>query len=282
MRSYIISGIKIVIQLILFVAFLIHFGIPSLEKYGKEETISVTSEAETNGIDAPAVTISVFYGAQGTGWKSAQGQFTWDTFNLVEHCENIKMPDLQLCMRNDTFEFHDFIREMYFGFPKKSASILRTSDGSLSLPTVPLSFEEDLSFTSTGRHFTIKASKIMTTQDQDWMVLILKRKFSFFIFLHDEEYFVLDVNSFGPPSILRMYVNLNQSHSHYYEISLTIHKKLNIGRRPCVEDPDYSFKSCVKNSLSEKVTQIISNMTGKKIRPDETSSQAPSYASPKL
>ena len=66
MKSYIISGIKIVIQLILFVAFLIHFGIPSLEIYGKEETISVTSEAETNGIDAPAVTISVFYGAQGT------------------------------------------------------------------------------------------------------------------------------------------------------------------------------------------------------------------------
>ena len=82
MKSYIISGIKIVIQLILFAAFLIHFGIPSLEKYGKEETISVTSEAETNGIDAPAVTISVFYGAQGTGWKSAQGQFTWDTFKL--------------------------------------------------------------------------------------------------------------------------------------------------------------------------------------------------------
>ena len=101
----------------------------------------------------------------------------------------------------------------------------------------------------------------MTTKDQDWMVLIFNRKFSFFIFLHDEEYFVLDVNSFGPPSVLRMYVNLNQSRSHYYETSLTKHKKLNIGRRPCVEEPDYSFKSCVKNSLSEKVTQILSNMT---------------------
>ena len=83
MGSYYISGIKIVIQLILFIAFLIHFAVPSLKKYGKKETISVTSEAETNGMEAPDVTISVFLGAQCNRWKSAQGQFTWDTFDLV-------------------------------------------------------------------------------------------------------------------------------------------------------------------------------------------------------
>ena len=177
---YAVSVIKIVIQLILFVTFLVHFGIPSLRKYEKEETIIVTSEVKTNGIEAPPVSVAVYQGHQGTAWKSTQGQITWDTFDLVQHCENINMPDIERCMRNDSFKLQDFMREIYFGFPEKNMSISKTP-GPPSLPSVPSSLEEDMSSTPLGRIFTIKATKMMTPYYQDFMVLILNRNFSFFI-----------------------------------------------------------------------------------------------------
>ena len=55
MKSYLIPGIKIVIQLTLFVVFFVHFGIPSLEKYRREETIIVHSEEVRQGLEAPMV-----------------------------------------------------------------------------------------------------------------------------------------------------------------------------------------------------------------------------------
>ena len=39
----------------------------------------------------------------------------------------------------------------------------------------------------------------------------------------------------------------------YHDITLTKHKKLNLERRPCEEDPAYSFTGCIKEKLSEKV-----------------------------
>ena len=131
----------------------------------------------------------------------------------------------------------------------KNTSIFDASVSS-SLST---SFEEDLTFAATGRHFTFKMSKMMKSESEGWLVLNVNRNFSLFIFLHDEEFFHLNLNSFGPPSLLRMYGNIANTQSHFFEIYLTRHKKLNLGRHPCVEDPDYSFKTCVKRALSIKV-----------------------------
>ena len=41
--------------------------------------------------------------------------------------------------------------------------------------------------------------------------------------------------------------------SHLCLITLTKHKKLNLGRRPCEEDPTYSFITCTKEKLSQKI-----------------------------
>ena len=159
------------------------------------------------------------------------------------------MMDFEECMKKDTFELKDFLHEMYFGFPDKNTSIFDASVSS-SLST---SFEEDLTFAATGRHFTFKMSKMMKSESEGWLVLNVNRNFSLFIFLHDEEFFLLNLNSFGPPSLLRMYGNIANTQSHFFEIYLTRHKKLNIGRHSCEEDPDYSFKACVKRALSKKV-----------------------------
>ena len=41
----------------LFVLFMVFFGIPSIGKYQKKETIIISSKELTNGIEAPAITL---------------------------------------------------------------------------------------------------------------------------------------------------------------------------------------------------------------------------------
>ena len=50
---------NVAVQLILVVLFLVVFGIPSIQKYLDKGTIVVSSEEETNGIEAPAITVFV-------------------------------------------------------------------------------------------------------------------------------------------------------------------------------------------------------------------------------
>ena len=76
MKSYLIPGTKLLIQLTLFVVFLVNFGIPSLEKYRREETIIVHSEEVTQGFEAPVVTISARQGSQETFFLSVSYFFS--------------------------------------------------------------------------------------------------------------------------------------------------------------------------------------------------------------
>ena len=39
-------------------------------------------------------------------------------------------------------------------------------------------------------------------------------------------------------------------------MTLTKHKKLNLERQPCEEDPDYIFSHCARESLSKKVNLV--------------------------
>ena len=45
---------------------------------------------------------------------------------------------------------------------------------------------------------------------------------------------------------------LNES-GYYHDITLTKHKRLNLDRRPCEEDPAYNFTVCIKEKLSSRV-----------------------------
>ena len=50
---------NVVVQFILVALFLMVFGIPSIQKYLDKGTIVVSSEEETDGIEAPAITVFV-------------------------------------------------------------------------------------------------------------------------------------------------------------------------------------------------------------------------------
>ena len=108
----------------------------------------------------------------------------------------------------------------------------------------------DMALTTTGKYFTFEFSNSLVFNDKYCLMINLFRNlnFTFFMFVHDEKFFVYNANTLGPPINYRTFQG-----NHYQELTLTKHKKLNLARQPCEEDTTYNFKTCVQESLSKKV-----------------------------
>ena len=241
---------KTFLQLFLFGLFLAFFGIPSLNQYQRKEIIVLKSESKiNNGIVPPAVTILAKRNS--LGWKTVEKDQFWQSFDLVDHCMGINMT-VDDCMKEDSFELADFLKEVkYIGVNRNyTAPILLDSSS-------PLLWKEDMSLAGYGRHFTFLSLKNVTQNEEDCLAFIMARNFSFDVFVHDEDFFLYSVNPLGPPS--NFWQIENSSKNHYQEVTLTMHKKLNLDRQQCEEDPDYRFSNCIRESLSKKVKCIELN-----------------------
>ena len=153
--------INVVVQLFLIALFLMVFGIPSIQKYLDKGTIVVSSEEETDGIEAPAITVFALkdtgVGKMDLGWKTSPDATSLWTFNMVDHCTKIGLPNLATCVSNDTFELSDYLKEAHSGLFRPASKFL--SHDSL--------WTEDMTFTFIGRHFTLRLSQIITRNDSD-------------------------------------------------------------------------------------------------------------------
>ena len=69
----VVLAIHLVLHIVLFVLFMEFFGIPSVQKYIDEDTIIISSEEQTNGIESPAITIAALRKTPGyaKSWKSS-------------------------------------------------------------------------------------------------------------------------------------------------------------------------------------------------------------------
>ena len=87
---------NIVLQLSLFVIFLNFFGIPAITKYQNKETMVVYSEEETDGIEAPAITVVAVNGMS-LGWKTVGKNVTsFKSFYMFDQCKKAVSLMLQL------------------------------------------------------------------------------------------------------------------------------------------------------------------------------------------
>ena len=245
MRVNLLLLVKSFLQLLLFSLFLTFFGIPSLVQYQKKEIIVLKSESKTNGIEPPAVTLLATNNS--LGWKTVEKEQFWQSFDLLDHCMGINMT-VDNCIKEDSFELTDFLVAKFIGINKNySAPIVFNSSS-------PSFWKEDMSLSGYGRHFTLKSLKNITQNEEDCLAFILSRNFSFFVFVHDEDFFLFSVNPLGPPSNSWQFPP--HVHNHYQEVTLTKHKQLNLDRQPCEEDFHYSFSYCVRESLSKKVKSV--------------------------
>ena len=143
-----------ILQIILFVLFLIFFGIPSVQKYLEKQTIVISSEEQTNGIKAPVITfVALKKRGVAMGWKSVDKDMHFKSFVFVRHCQKMNFTDIDICHQNDTFEKDDFLKSARLGFYK---------DNSRSLFNESSMWTKDMTVTFYGRHFTWKPSMKMT------------------------------------------------------------------------------------------------------------------------
>ena len=232
-------AIKVILQIGLFILFLIFFGIPAVQKYVKKDTIIITSEEDTNGIEAPAVTFSCsFFGK--VGWKSVfeNTSVTSYNFRIGDHCRE---ENIEGCIEEDTFSFNEFIVGARFG-PTSPVDMLMNDSY----------WSEDLTYTSSGRYYTFTIDKKITHANDHYLVFVLNTSTVAAIHVHDEKFFLMNGNPLGPPINTRA-IFPGSTPSQYQEFMLTKHVRLNLERNPCVEEPSYSFTLCVKEKLAQQV-----------------------------
>ena len=240
------TSIDLFLYGLLFVLFMVFFGIDSIEKYQKKDTIFVTSQESTNGIEAPAVSLIALNDTTGFGWKahtnqtgSFQGKYNMAF--LFDHCQEINFTNLEDCITNDSFGLTDFLTTATFTMsPLTVGQLYKTS------------WTEDVSLTTNGRIFTWNPQRNITPHYTQIVFLSLYKKFTYYVFVHDLDFYMISTNRFGAtPAFWEIMGNTMQTH--YQEIKLVKHKRLNIDRQPCEEDENYRMLDCVKESIAEQV-----------------------------
>ena len=180
---------KVIVQTGLFLLFLFFFGIPAVEKYLRAETVIITWEEDTGGIEAPAVTFSGSLIGK-VGWKGnfENASVNYVNFKIVDQCERYD-DDIQQCVLDETFGLNELIVGARFGYETPVDMLMNSSF-----------WTEDLTHTSTGRYFTftIKNRKL-TPATKDYLVFVLNKSTVSEIHVHDENFFLLNSNPLGPP-----------------------------------------------------------------------------------
>ena len=104
-QSTVVLGAQLLLQIVLLALFVKFFGVPSVEKYLAKETIVISSEEQTNGIEAPAITIAALRKVCDTlGWKSVRENITFETFAMFNHCQGLNFTNMVVCLKNDIIE----------------------------------------------------------------------------------------------------------------------------------------------------------------------------------
>ena len=219
----------------LFFLFLVFFGVPSLKKYQRQETISISTRKLTKGIEAPSVTIMAFNNNTGYGWKSKTNATGFSDrrfrFSLLDHCNEINQTDLKACISNDTYQLTEVLTTARFGMMKGSSLNLNIS-----------SWTVDVAATDNGRHFTWDPQTIISPNLTDFVFMSVSKSFKFFILVHDKNFFIMNSNPLGPPAS-KYEFDGSTMQNHYQELVLIEHQRLNLDHQPCEEEKDYSFSA---------------------------------------
>ena len=185
----VVLGTHLILHVVLFGIFMRFFGVPSLEKYLDMETIVISSEEQTNGIEAPAITFVAL--RRDMGWKSVEQNMTYETFAMFNHCQGLNA-HMEDCVKNDTIERDEFLMSARLGFNEKNSTSL-VDDSSSSM------WSEDLTVTVMGRHFTLELATTIPPTSDAFLMFKLNSSFDYLIWLHDESFFIPSLNPLGPP-----------------------------------------------------------------------------------
>ena len=240
-KSAIYVSLRLVVQLLLFGMFCYLFGKPAVERYLDKKVMVVTSRRESGGTLAPAVTIVVKRTDTGTAWKKKTFQTNAFVSSLCsEPDENQSIID---CIEENTYSLSEISQSVNLGLP---------------LPGVPSNvvkdpWIEDFIFSFMGRIYTLNITKKLRYDSlADGLLRIeLEPNLSYDIFIHDPKFFYATRNPESEAPSVRKALNPAEL-SYYYSFALTEVEELDVPMDRCNNDPDYNFRTCVKESFAMK------------------------------
>ena len=226
-QSFISQVARILVQVALLVVFLHFFGLPAIARFAKMDVMVVETTKQTNGIPVPAITITV--PGQINGHSCFNGNSSIDA-----------------CLERNTLKQSDLLKSVVLG-NRDEKEILITKEN----------IRSDYTYYWPGIYCTLTLPiKIGPNLHKDQLFIGLNTNLSYVVFIHDADYFLMNNNPTSTPSIHRkLTTSAEKTTSWFYRLSLVEVNKLNLPRKPCVEDPSYSFLSCVRRSIASKVRE---------------------------
>ena len=129
---------------------------------------------------------------------------------------------------------------------------------------------EDSGHSRSGRFYTLNLPlTIGPDDDKDQVFLFLSNiTLQYQLFIHDPKFFVYSDNLVGIPMEVRVFT-IRSSVSHYQRINLIEMNELDVPSDPCNANPSYNFRSCVKKSITRKVSFPSISVKSRKNKPSE-------------
>ena len=229
-NSYVCYASRPLTQAFLFVIFLFLFGFPAISRYQAKKVMVLTYKKNTGGIQAPTITIAAFNSETKNGWRG-NTSMTYDL--ITAYCKTHQHSPLEDCIRNNTFRQGEVIKDVILGFTAKR-SIMKQEN----------LITEDFLTAWDGILFGVNLNKKIGPNDSlDQLYVFLATSLMYQVFIHDPNYFIVNENPAGLPSIM-LELNPNISSNYYYRISLTEMEELDLPEDPCNFDPTYNFQAC--------------------------------------
>ena len=235
--------VKVTLQIVLFVAFFNFYGLPAFDRLNKKSTIVIKEKQHnTEGIQTPSITISARSLKTGMGWREKHITNAHSNDTIVYQCKDFST--VEECLDSQTYNWTDFIKGTLLGYEKR---INLTDDRDI--------WKTDFTYVRYGRSYTFDPRfRIGPIDDNDQLIILLSKNFSYDIFVHEKNFFILNDNRCSLPSIyVKITPDATNTHKVYYKMSATQHLEKNVPEDPCVEDEDYNFSVCVKESLARQV-----------------------------
>ena len=237
----------------LFLVFTWLFAIPNIAKYLDDESLIIesyeTPPASTE-IAAPSIMLCPANPVTGLGWTNENVSLKSSVGIFKTACDQAT-DDLEACVVDNTYKFEESILDV----------ILPGQDKSVGLEA----FKSDMTFAPAGVCHTFENISTILTFGESFrqggsLTINLNVSIMFILLVSDMKFTYFSLNKEAIPGIRETLLPENLERS--FQIKITKHIKRNTAKKPCNENPDYSFTFCLKekvNFLAECSLPVTTN-----------------------
>ena len=238
---------KLVFISTLATVFFTFFGLPSYEKYQKNQTFISEKKVKFDLTKPPALTFFTSRSSFFKGWKENLDE-KWN--NLENVCNTSEdFMHVVKCINEKTFKLTDIVENATSG--DKTKKDIKDSKF----------WTEGLNVFQAGKSFSLNNSYRISA-DSPYLEIHLKKNQTHFVFIHDPDYFLHTANPDAMPHIL---LGMDDRKSSFVYMRAIYQRIMDKPGQRCESSESYIFTACITNS--------ISRMIGCRLEWDDWSSQ---------